>query len=176
MEETEEKWKQVKDFPNYEISTLGKLRRINLCKNSLKGLGFLNPKAGNQGYCKVTLYNLGKKIYKTIHSLVADAFLGRIPDGKEINHIDGNKSNNCITNLEYVTPKENVLHAIKTGLKVMESGSKSARAKLSQKEVEIIRKRLLNEHYVIIAKDFDVCAETIRRIKLGKTYPQQHLV
>lgn len=63
-------------------------------------------------------YNLGcgKKRMVLLHQLVAYTFLGQVPDGYEINHKDGNKDNNHIDNLEYVTHKENVKHAWDTGL------------------------------------------------------------
>ena len=54
--------------------------------------------------------------WRRIHVLVAELFLGDRPDGMQIDHIDGDKSNNCLENLEYVTPKENTIRASNLGL------------------------------------------------------------
>lgn len=67
-------------------------------------------------YPKVRLFSNGRSIEKTIHRLVAEAFIPN-PLGKtEVNHIDGNKLNNQVENLEWVTRSENELHAFRTGL------------------------------------------------------------
>lgn len=60
----------------------------------------------------------GKKSHKTIHRLVAEHFIPNPLQKSEVNHIDGNKANNCISNLEWVTSSENKRHALQTGLKV----------------------------------------------------------
>lgn len=77
---------------------------------------YLNPK----GYFKVDLYKKSKKSNKrrnvSVHTLVTEAFLGKRPKHLNVNHKDGIKTNNYISNLEYVTPMENVHHAIRLGL------------------------------------------------------------
>lgn len=70
----------------------------------------------HNGYLQVHLYHNRQRIQKTIHSLVADKYLGPCPAGMEINHKDGNKLNNHPSNLEYVTHKENIRHAVRTNL------------------------------------------------------------
>lgn len=74
------------------------------------------PGSDSWGYKKVTLCQGAKKQSFLVHRLVALCFLGPVPDGMEVNHIDGNKANNAADNLEYVTPSENRLHAIRLGL------------------------------------------------------------
>ena len=66
-----------------------------------------------------------------IHSLIWETFVGDIPKGLQINHIDGNKSNNRLSNLELVTPAENIHHAYKIGLKTGNSAETNSMAKLS---------------------------------------------
>jgi hypothetical protein len=91
------------------------------------------------GYALVVLCANGKKNNKRVHCLVAESFLGSRPDGKHVNHKDGNKLNNSLNNLEYVTPGENQQHAYDTGLKDSQraalsramAGEKHPRAKLS---------------------------------------------
>jgi len=81
---------------------------------------YLKPDDNGKGYKIVHLqYQLHpKKLYRTlyIHRLVAQAFIPNPDNKSQVNHIDGNKSNNDITNLEWATPKENMLHAFSTGL------------------------------------------------------------
>lgn len=74
----------------------------------------INSKRG--GYCEIMLFknNVGKRF--KIHRLVATEFLNNPHDKPEVNHIDGNKSNNCVDNLEWVTSKENKAHAWNAGL------------------------------------------------------------
>ncbi len=71
-----------------------------------------------KGYHCVALRKDGKvKVYR-IHRLVAETFIGSAPSEEyQINHIDGNKANNSVDNLEWVTPKENTHHAFESGLR-----------------------------------------------------------
>ena len=99
------------DIPNYEghyqVSNQGEIY-------SLKKNKKLFTRVHTKGYLEVELFKNGKgKIFK-VHRLVALAFLGN--SDLQVNHIDGNKKNNCVDNLEWVTPKENQQHAIKNGL------------------------------------------------------------
>ncbi len=92
------------------------------------------------GYCRVNLYRDGQVRHHKVHRLVAAAFLGPIPEGYQINHKDGDKSNNAVSNLEAVTPKENVQHAEATGLKRSTKGEGSPRAKLTEAKVREMRR------------------------------------
>lgn len=71
----------------------------------------------NEHYLKVTLTKNGKQIQKLVHRLVAEAFIPNPENKKEVNHIDGNKLNNNIDNLEWVTPKENQQHSVRKNLR-----------------------------------------------------------
>jgi hypothetical protein len=64
----------------------------------------------------VGLHSDGKRSNQLVHRLVAQAFIGFIDRGFEVNHKDGDKTNNCVSNLEIVTRSENCTHAIRTGL------------------------------------------------------------
>lgn len=102
-------WADVENFSNYEISSLGKVRNKNT------GL-ILSPGLGGAGYLTVSLYKNGKATTKNIHELVAKAFLGAKPDGMIVNHRNGDKSKNEVSNLEYTTYRGNLLHAYEYGL------------------------------------------------------------
>lgn len=76
----------------------------------------LNYNKSNRGYLQVCLTKDGKSKTYTVHRLVAKAFLPNVKNKKQVNHIDGNKENNSIDNLEWVTSSENNKHAFITGL------------------------------------------------------------
>lgn len=114
-----EKWKIIKEFPAYHISNMGNIMSyIEDVPKILKG------NTDSKGYRKIRLYNKNIQNTFSIYRLVAHAFIGKIPRGHEVNHIDGIKSNNNIKNLEYVTRSENIVHAMKIGLYPWNSGSK----------------------------------------------------
>jgi hypothetical protein len=101
--------KQIENYPDYYISLTGKVF-------SLKTMKFLKP-SKSIGYGVVNLTNPNKK-QKTelVHRLIALAYIPNPNNKPHINHIDGNKGNNNIFNLEWCTPKENMVHAWGMGL------------------------------------------------------------
>ena len=107
-----ELWKVVDDFPNYEISNLGRVY-------SRKSNKMLAIQVRKDGYNVVSLWKNNKGFNQYIHRLVLTHFL----DGETketVNHKDGNKSNNNLNNLEWMTYKENNIHAVETGLNTTE--------------------------------------------------------
>ena len=102
----------------YEVSNTGKVRRIKVAQGG--GLAVLTTRSWNKPgyrYPKVTLNNNRRAVTRKVHQLVAEAFLGPCPIGKEVNHKDGNPINNRWDNLEYVTHPENVTHSYELGLR-----------------------------------------------------------
>ncbi len=115
-----EEWRVVKDFKGYEVSTEGRIRSIDRMVESkgdyyrsIKGK-ILNPAINVYGYKTITIDN--KRLL--ISRLVAFAFIYNpdILSMVEVNHIDGDKSNNCTINLEWCTSSSNIQHAIRIGL------------------------------------------------------------
>lgn len=98
-------WKLVKSAPNYEISNNGSVRNTKTGK-------VLKIATNNSGYHLVCLSYKNKKQTAYIHRLVAEAFVTTDLDIRTsvVNHIDGNKSNNAIKNLEWATYAENAYH------------------------------------------------------------------
>lgn len=109
-------WKDVVGYENvYEVSDKGDIRRLFKGTKGTKNR-ILKGQISKFGYHRVQLTVEGKIKYLSAHRIVAEAFIPNLKNKKQVNHKDGNKLNNCIENLEWVTPSENTNHAIKTGL------------------------------------------------------------
>lgn len=108
-----EQWLPVTGYEGfYEVSDLGKVRRIAPEHGATVGR-ICSQKGSRSGYPRVTLTRKSISTTPFIHRIVAAAFIGPCPLGKEVNHKDGNRLNPALTNLEYVTRKENVAHALR---------------------------------------------------------------
>lgn len=111
-------WKDVVDFERYyQVSNLGRIRfhpERERYHNTVKDV--LKP-FSNRGYLMVHMSVNNTKTKKTVHQLVARAFLPNFHYGNVVNHIDGNKHNNCVSNLEKSTASLNNTHAYQSGLK-----------------------------------------------------------
>lgn len=131
-----EEWRPVVGFDGrYEVSSLGRVR--SFWKRSPR---ILTPVVINHGYLRVSLSAQGdgpKKLLRLIHVIVMEAFVGPRPFGNQVNHLDGNKTNNAVSNLEYVTPQENMRHAVLAG--ISSAGERSGQAKLTNSAVIAIR-------------------------------------
>jgi len=111
---SEAEWRSIAEGL-YEVSSDGRVRRVEKRTNAVPGRDhklYRNP----NGYLYVCLSVRGKATTYRVHRLVAEAFLGPRPEGTEINHRDGNKANNAVANLEYVSHQANIDHAFATGL------------------------------------------------------------
>ena len=106
-----EKWKNIKGYEGrYQISTFGRVRSfINNSHQKYKTPKILQDSV-NKGYHFVRLQKNGQIKNKLVHRLVAEAFLPNPNSKLEVNHKDGNKSNNHVLNLEWATHSENVSH------------------------------------------------------------------
>lgn len=142
-------WKDIINDNNYMISNLG---NVYSKRNKI----ILKPYKTRKGYLRIMLSN--RKRY-LVHRLVAQAFISNSNDLPQVNHIDGNKQNNCVNNLEYCTQSENMQHCLKTGLRIMPKGKEvyNARAILQYdinnnfiKEWDCIQdaQRELNLHHI----------------------------
>jgi len=112
-------WRDIKNFENrYQVSSCGKVRSLDF-KDSLgrtrKGR-ILKLQLDRRGYPRVRLSINNRKFSYRIHRLVATAFIPNTENKPQVNHIDGDKTNNSVKNLEWVTNLENMRHSISTGL------------------------------------------------------------
>lgn len=122
----------------------------------------------NGGYLKI---NIGNGKQKYVHRVVAEAFIPNPENKPCVNHIDGNKKNNHVDNLEWVTYSENNIHAFRTGLQPIQDkrGELNGRSKLNSLQVRVIR-RLRNDHNMKIkhvCEIFNIGATTVSEISNG---------
>lgn len=165
-----ETWRAVPGFEyRYEASSCGRIR-------SISGLrpGLIQPfKQCKAKYMRVNVYwPTGKMTQRGVHQLVAAAFYGPRPDGLVVNHIDGDPTNNRLKNLEYVTPRENALHASRLGLLPGFPGEANPQAKLTVDQVMDI-KSLLSSGFKDkqLSEMYSVHRGTIGQIRREKNWP-----
>ena len=177
-------WKDVEEFENlYEISNFGRLRNKPRMVNSLIwNRGFrvttskIKPTQDNGKGYKQYYVQINKKRYiQYAHRLVAKYFISNPDEKTEVNHIDGNKANNHVSNLEWSTLQENREHASRNNL--IRKGESSYQAKLSENNVLAIRRLFrinpkLNKCQ--IAKKLNVRDATIHKIIKNERW--KHLI
>lgn len=191
-----ESWKPWRDG-TYEVSSEGRIRRAKPGISTFVGRP-LRPSSGPTGYMQAQLVSDGKSQRVYVHHAVMDAFIGPRPAGLVVNHKDGDKQNNSLANLEYVSQKENCLHAIKSSPrargpsmpKAPKKGKQTgdahwtrrmpdrvARAdrmphtKLSDELVRKARERVsAGEKQCVIAREYGVSVAQMSRVIRGKRW------
>lgn len=116
-------WRTINGYGGvYQVSNTGVVKRLHHVTINKKGVAMtfkekrIKPFKDKYGYMHVSLQDGKKRINCQVHRLVISAF-NQGDTSMQVNHIDGNKKNNRIENLEWVTPKENVEHAVEHGLR-----------------------------------------------------------
>ena len=150
---------------SYDISNLGRVR--NHYTKEIKDTYY-----NSTGYETVQIYIKGKLKQVSVHRLVALTFIDNPENKKEVNHISGDKTDNRIFNLEWVTHMENAHHAVKNNLWVYPSGLDSRRNIYTKKDLKKVYKELLsgNTNISDISRKTGVGLDTIFLIKTGKRY------
>lgn len=132
----------------------------------------LKPYDNGYGYMLVDMRKNGKRYTRLVHRLVAEVFIPNPNNLPQINHKDGNKANNSVSNLEWCTCSDNQFHAFKHSLKPQ--GVNHPNSKLTLDDVDYIRshyhKGKRGSGVYALAKQFSVSPSTIRQIVTGKTY------
>ena len=150
----EEVWKGISNCDNYQVSSLGRVRN--------KKTGRVLKAAKKGGYCSLRLYS--KKNF-FVHQLVAQSFLENPENKPQVNHIDGNKANNMLCNLEWMTQSENIQHSFDIGLRpiseaVRESGRTLAE-KFGSKNGFVFKKIVLDTGTGVFYEGAKEAADTI---------------
>jgi hypothetical protein len=154
-----EVWKDINGYQNYQISNLGRVKSKERYVNTVYGATrkikekILKPVFDNRGYYVVSLYNdKGKSMPKTIHRLVAEAFLENKHDYPVINHINGIKTDNRVENLEFCSQSHNIKEAYRLGLAkpqlngLGKLGCKNKKAR-KIKQIDLKNRKVLNYFY-----------------------------
>jgi hypothetical protein len=167
-----EEWRTLQDFPDYAVSNYGNVKRIRQGRtNGYKDRVLSANVSSNARYRRVSLLKNHERFDKHIHDIVADIFIGKKPNGMHVNHKDGNKLNNHIDNLEYVTPAENIRHAQRTGLMKKQYGEHTSGAKITDEDVlKIIELRKKGYSIGKLITMFPVKVQTLAHIFHGRTW------
>lgn len=167
-------------YPGYSVSDDGRVfthrRRFGLGMGKGGGVRIdkeysrlLVPYQGHGRYNYVSISTSRGQRSIPIHVLLMDAFVGPCPSDMEVRHLDGNPTNNDLSNLEYGTAKQNAADRIKHG--TQKRGVDHAKAKLDESSVIDIRKMYSNgEKIAAIARGFQMAESTIRDIVKGKRW------
>jgi len=176
----DEIWKDVPGYVGYyEVSNFGKVRSVDRYVNNHKGERalrkgkVLTDTLDDKGYVRYT-FRMGKsKKMKRGHRLVAEAFIPNPNQYTIINHKDGNKANNHISNLEWCTHRQNSQHAESMGLVNHVKGSKHHKATTTEDDVRKMRRLYAKGNHTQkqIAEIFSINPNTIKHILAGRTWP-----
>jgi len=153
-------------FEDYLIYESGRI--ISLKNGGRKELKICK---GKQGYCYVNLCEDGKRTFKQVHRLVAQHFIPNPDNLPEVNHLDGDKSNNHKSNLEWCTSKQNKIHGTNLGL--YPSGIKHCRSKLTESDVLHIRNLKGIKTQKELSLMFGVSRPHISLVQSGKRFRLQ---
>lgn len=157
-----ERWLPVVGNASYEISDFGNIRRTVPDSRNRFPRRNLRPFQVRNGYLQVRL--AGSK-ERSLHRIVAAAFLGPCPPGMQVDHIDGNRSHNAIGNLRYVTPAENNVAGLRR------NGGRPGAAKLTRENVLEAREMRQRGHtFASIAERFGVAECTIQACLNGRNW------
>lgn len=170
----DEHWRPVVGYEGwYEVSDLGRVRRVRPANGTTVGMG-IKTIPSSRGYLCVGLRRDGRLKRHLVHRLVAAAFLGPCPEGQEVNHKDADKANATLSNLEYVTPLENARHAAELGLLNPPHGVTHYKAKLREEDIPAIREA--QGSLSAIGRRYGVHAAVIQAVKRGRTWKHVPLI
>lgn len=158
-------WKDITGYEEaYKISNYGNVYSKHVNR-------ILSPETNNNGYVYIRLWKNNKRKTFVIHRLVGKYFLHNPNNFPELNHIDGNKLNNKVDNLEWCDRSFNIKHSYDNNLRELPKGEINGNSKLKEHEVIKILKLLNNGSSVKqLSKIYKVSWECINNIKLNKSW------
>lgn len=160
--EVKELWKPLLEYKGIEVSSIGRIRKA--ANKSRKERILTEFPKDRDGYYRCSVQRLdGTWTSQPVHRLVAEAFIPRTKNRDIVNHIDGNRTNNRIENLEWVTPKENVIHSFKFGSRKI---CKQVPKKTILTDFQVNQIGKLRELYTVnqIAKLFNIEYQSLKNI------------
>lgn len=174
-------YRDVPGFPGYRVGDDGSVWSCQKPESLGKGGGFISSLTSEwkqktlliskHGYHRVVLCRDGKAFKKSVHQLVAIAFIGPIPDGCEVCHIDGRRTNNSLSNIRYGTRKENYADSVVHGTN--SAGERHGMAKLSEEDVRNIRRGIdAGITQAMLSKLYGVSTSCVNCIAKGTTWKQ----
>lgn len=180
MEEQCEVWKDISGYEGvYKISNTGLVKSLGWLRIRSRGRVskrddiLLKQTVTHRGYRRVELNLKGQAQKFVVHRLVAIAFIPNPRNKPEVNHIDGDKENNSLSNLEWCTSEENKSHAFVNDLSHQVSGEKHVCAKLTKEQVIEIRSKFSKGEYknqTNVAKIYNVNRSTIWSVVNNKNW------
>lgn len=166
-------WKPIPGYEDYyEVSNDGQVKSIDRVITRRDGVrvsytGRIRiPSVNAKGYLRLNLCD-GRNKQKDIHRLVAESFVdGRTEERNQVNHINGIKTDNRACNLEWVTNRQNINHAVENNLTANKHGEKNPNAKLTQEDVNDIRDRFAegNITYKELGDEYNIHYGTVSKI------------
>lgn len=182
MKEKDPDWRPlIGHEKTHEISTDGRIKRLarsiiverkgSAPFKALVKEKILKPTIADNGYEYINIPKDGKQNLQTVHSLVAETFIGPRPPGLDVGHADGTRVNNKVDNLYYCTRKENLNEPIGKAryIKAMQERGKASRS-LPDEKVRTIKESLQSKTPSEIALDLNVPKYKVVAIKNGRTY------
>ena len=171
-------WKPIVGYEGvYEVSDCGEVKSLDRvdCRGNYLKSRKMRLSNSTKGYKGVGLHMQGVRASYQVHRLVASAFLPNVQNKPQVNHIDGDKANNNLANLEWCTNGENQIHAFANGLNKSKIGSEHYSSKLTELEAQ----------YAIwwleagmtcrdVAKTIDIKEVTISKIKQKRSWKHLH--
>lgn len=177
MENKIEIWKDVIGYEfSYQVSSFGRVKSLEriIKRNSVFGdkknkEKIIKPSITNGNYYRLNLKKTNNTKSFSIHRLVALHFIPNPENKPQVNHKDGDKLNNNYTNLEWVTSKENIKHAILNGLFTNKKGIEHNKSKLNEKQVLEIRQNKIDKLKDLSLK-YNISISVISKIKKNQLW------
>lgn len=161
-----EEWRRIQKHPSYEVSDAGRVRRLP--GEFRRNTHILKTPPNSFGYLIAPLWE-GRRVVRTVHSLVLGAFVGERPEGLECRHLNGDNNDARLSNLAWGTPKENAADKLRHGTR--SRGESHGQAKLTAQCVRRIVERVAaGEPQYRIAAEFGVHQSQVSRIVNGRAW------